>query len=118
MIINKEAKMLFDLIKGVMAYEELDCNDLEDRYGRDYRNFFCDYEAEIYKPDVRKMLRTYTIPQVVGAIHNLYQLYKICEDTEDELYSFADPNEEFNEPSEYDEWTEETNPLIMKGVLK
>lgn len=52
-----------------------------------------------------------SIRDCVGYIYGLYQDYQLSEDQEMELYMFVDPDELWNEPSEY--WRkQDDNPLI------
>ena len=52
-----------------------------------------------------------TIQYCVGCIYGLFQEYYLSEDQEIELYMFVDPEEKYNDCSEY--WEEVTdNPLI------
>ncbi len=50
---------------------------------------------------VKELLKTKSIPWVLGWIHDQYQNYDIDEDEEDALYDLADPKGEFNSPAEY-----------------
>ena len=54
-----------------------------------------------YKDEVKELLKTKSIPWVLGQIHDWFQDYEIDEDEEDELYKLADQNDEFNSPAEY-----------------
>ena len=38
---------------------------------------------------------------IIGCIHGLYQNYLISEKQESELYQIVDPQDEYNEPSDY-----------------
>ena len=55
-----------------------------------------------YEGKTRELLKTWSIPWVVGWIHSLYQDYMIDENEETYLYMIADPEERFNSPAEYD----------------
>lgn len=56
---------------------------------------------DVYKWDVKELLKTKSIPWVLGWIYDMYQDYEIDEAEESELYKIADPNEEFNSPAKY-----------------
>lgn len=112
-------KMLYVLLKEMsMSGDEIEGAELEKRYGKEYRDFYCEYEVGIYKPRIKTMLKFYPVPMVVGAIHQLFQGYHIASDTEDELYSIADPKGKWNKPSEYEHYTDETNPLLSSVLFE
>lgn len=94
-------QMLYVLLVKMDMFDEISGLRLEKLFGKEYRDFYSNYECEIFKPKVQQMLKYYPIPMVVGAIHGLFQDYDICEDTEDLLYKIADPKEKWNECSEY-----------------
>lgn len=103
--------MLYILLNKMSA-EDIEGPELEDRYGKEYRDFYCEYETSIYKSRVKAMLQFYPVPMVVGAVHQLFQGYHIADDTEDDLYGIADPNGDWNEPSMYSYWRDDENPLL------
>lgn len=53
-----------------------------------------------------------SVPDMLGWIYGLYDEYSLSEEQEEELYSFVDPDDEYNEaPHDYwYEWVGE-NPL-------
>jgi len=55
-----------------------------------------------YEKKVRKLLKDWSIPWVLGWIHSLWDDYEIDDVEETYLYSIADPEERFNCPAEYD----------------
>lgn len=54
----------------------------------------------------------FTIPQQLACIYDLYQDYRIDEPEEIDLYFYVDPDEEFNNVSEYWHEMDFENPLI------
>jgi len=53
----------------------------------------------------------YTIPQMLACIYDLYQDYMIDEPDELDLYFYVDPDEEYNNVSEYWREMDYANPL-------
>ena len=49
---------------------------------------------------VKKLVKEYSVRDLVAEIHNLYQDYLINEKQEEELYNIADPKETENSPAE------------------
>ncbi len=54
----------------------------------------------------------YTVKDILACIYELYQEYLITDSQEEELYKLADPDNEFNEPSQYYKDMKFKNPLI------
>lgn len=66
-----------------------------------------------YEEEAKRLIEEdyFSIPQVVGFIYGLFQDYQIHEPEELYLYKIVDPEEKYNEPSEYwNAWNYE-NPL-------
>lgn len=64
-----------------------------------------------YENKVRELLKEKPISYVVGCIYGLWADYEIDEEEEFYLYRIVDPNEEFNDASDYWNEIEEENPL-------
>lgn len=66
-----------------------------------------------YEEEAKRLIEEdyFSIPQVVGFIYALFQDYQIHEPEELYLYKIVDPEEKYNEPTEYwNAWNYE-NPL-------
>ena len=70
---------------------------------------------EKYKARIDEAKANYTILQIVGFIHDLWYEDDIDEATEAALYDYVDPEEKYNNATEYDlEWESIINPLMRK----
>lgn len=77
-------------------------------------------EMETYEPRVKAALKEYSIPDIIGAIHQLQEEYVIENDTETELFEIADPEERYvykkigSDYLEDSDWynNDEENPLL------
>lgn len=70
---------------------------------------------------IQLLLYKVDIPTVVAYIYDLYEEYLISDEQESILYKLADPDEEYNTPSEY--WNNldigsEENPLFQIAIGK
>lgn len=67
---------------------------------------------EKYKARIDEAKANYTILQIIGFIHDLWYEDDIDEATEAALYDYIDPEEKYNNATEYDwEWESIINPL-------
>ena len=83
-----------------------------------YGDMFVFYQL---RAAVQLLMYRVDIPTIVAYIYDLYENYLISDEQESILYNLADPDEEFNTPSEY--WNNldigsDENPLYQIAMGK
>ena len=103
-----------DLNKLIYAYDngydcffwdELECNI--DRETKSFNGWVPSFARKVpysrYEDKAKDLIENqyYSVPQVIGFIHDLYQEGMINDPEEEYLYNLVDPEEEYNECYEY-----------------
>lgn len=116
---------------------ELDLDDMLDEWYSELEYFWCDLPHFInretntfngwvptfatkvtyskYEKEAMRLINEdyFSVPQVIGFVYDLYQDCQINEPEETYLYNLLDPEEKYNEPSEYRNAWHFDNPLVM-----
>ena len=76
--------------------------DMRYIYGDDDEEYIIDEQMETVKKKCKELMNDGISPKyIIGCIYGLYEDYVISEEQELELYQLVDPQDEYNEPSEY-----------------
>lgn len=76
--------------------------DMRYIYDDDEGEYITDEQMETVKRKCKELMNDRMNPKyIIGCIYGLYQDYVISEEQESELYQFVDPQDEYNEPSDY-----------------
>lgn len=79
-------------------------------------DYITEEQMKIIKAKCREELKKGTDPRyLIGCIYGLYEDYIISEKQESELYKLVDPEELYNEPSEY-WWGIDGNNKLAKCI--
>lgn len=86
--------------------------DMRYIYDDNDEEYITDEQMEIVKEKCKELMNRGVSPKyIIGCIYGLYEDYTISEEQESELYQLVDPQDEYNETSDYWQAIDEDNEL-------